>query len=152
MMVDSQQQEKAIWIELVHGPIDTEALCGKLDHPDVGAHGWFHGVTRRKTGDRVTDTLWYQAHEPMAMVQLEKLAEQSRTRFSLSRLVIVHRLGEVPIGQASVVIGCSSPHRPETFAALQWIMDTLKKEIPIWKKELYADGSTEWVHPAAGKS
>jgi molybdopterin synthase catalytic subunit len=83
----------------------------------------------------------------MAIVSLEKLAAAAIERFALCRLVIVHRLGEVPVGEASVVVGCSSAHRRQTFEALAWVMDTLKRETPIWKRETYADGSTEWVHP-----
>ena len=85
----------------------------------------------------------------MALRELEKLADTALREFKLCRLVIVHRLGEVPIGEASIVVGCSSGHRPETFQALAWVMDTLKREIPIWKREIYADGTTEWVHPTA---
>ncbi len=85
----------------------------------------------------------------MAIRELEKLAAAAIEKFSLYHLVIVHRLGDVPVGEASIVVGCSSGHRPETFQALAWIMDTLKREIPIWKRESYADGTTEWVHPTA---
>ena len=145
LMIDREQ----CWIQLVDAPIDIESLRRKVEHDDSGAHGWFLGVTRRTTGDRVTESLSYQAHRPMAHAELEKLAAAAIQRFELLRLVIVHRLGEVPIGQASVVVGCSSPHRGDTFESLAWIMDTLKQEIPIWKRERYIDGSTEWVHPAA---
>lgn len=127
--------------------IDQQYLAEFLDHPDAGAHGWFIGVTRRTTGQRITSHLSYEAHVPMARLELDKLATDAVKRFDLLSLVIVHRLGEVPIGEASVVVGCSSGHRGETFDALRWIMDTLKKEIPIWKRESYADGSKEWVHP-----
>lgn len=137
------------WIALVDAPIVLDTLLGKLDDPDVGAHGWFLGVTRRTTDDRVTDSLSYEAHRPMAMMELTKLADHAVAQFSLHRLVIVHRLGDVPVGEASVVIGCSSAHRVETFDALKWIMDTLKRDIPIWKREAYVDGSTEWIHPDA---
>lgn len=145
-------QNDAIWIELVETPIDQEPLREKVADPDAGAHGWFVGVTRKTTGQRVTSTLSYQAHPSMALRELEKLAQTAMGRYSLRRLVIVHRLGEVPIGAASVVVGCSSPHRPETFQALAWVMDTLKREVPIWKQETYVDGTTEWVHPTGGAS
>lgn len=139
------------WIQIVHSPIDLKELQNKVDYPDAGAHGWFCGVTRRTTadasGERVTETLSYEAHEPMAIRELEKLADQAINRFSLHRVVIVHRLGEVPLGESSVVVGCSSSHRGATFQALAWIMDTLKQQIPIWKRETFVDGSTEWVHP-----
>jgi molybdopterin synthase catalytic subunit len=95
----------------------------------------------------MTSYLSYEAHVPMAERELRRLAEEAVERFHLMRIVIVHRLGEVPIGDASVVVGCSSAHRRETFDALQWIMDTLKQRVPIWKQERYADGTTEWVHP-----
>ena len=140
-------QDERIWIELVETEIDQESLRDKVADPDVGAHGWFVGVTRKTTGQRITDTLSYQAHSRMAIGELRKLAESAIDRFSLARIVIVHRLGEVPVGEASVVLGCSSPHRPQTFEALAWTMDRLKREVPIWKRETYADGSTEWVHP-----
>ncbi len=134
-------------VELVDEPIDAGALASLIGHPDVGAQGWFHGVTRRTTGDQITQTLFYEAHEAMALKELEKLAHDALDRFDLKQIVVVHRLGEVPIGEASVVIGCCSAHRVQTFDALRWIMDTLKKDVPIWKKEHFEDGSTEWVHP-----
>ena len=139
--------EDGPYIELVDQPIQMEALRDRIEHPDGGAQGWFVGVTRRRTGDVVTETLHYEAHNAMAMRELNKLAEAAVKEFSLLRLLIVHRLGEVPIAQASVVVGCSSRHRPETFAALEWIMNRLKKEVPIWKREVYSDGKEEWVHP-----
>ena len=140
-------QRERIWIELVDDVIDQDRLREKLADPDVGAHGWFVGVTRRTTADRITAGLSYQAHREMARRELHRIADDAIERFSLARLVIVHRLGEVPLGQASVVVGCSSSHRPATFQALPWIMDVLKREVPIWKRETYVDGATEWVHP-----
>lgn len=139
--------QDSIWIELVDIRIDVESLRAKIADPDVGAIGWFEGVTRRTTDTRVTERLSYEAHRPMAIAELEKLAIRAVDKFSLHRCVIVHRLGEVPVSEASVVVGCSSPHRPATFEALAWIMDVLKKDVPIWKRELYVDGNTEWVHP-----
>ena len=141
------------YIDIVDGPIDPIALLEKVADPDVGAHGWFYGVTRRTTNKGessetlVTQTLAYEAHRVMANRELEKLADRAINQFDLRHVVIVHRIGEVPIGEASVVVGCSSSHRPATFDALRWIMEVLKQEVPIWKRETYADGSTEWVHP-----
>jgi molybdopterin synthase catalytic subunit len=144
----------AIHIDLVDEPIVMPSSAvlakwmGDTCDPDVGSIVWFFGVTRRNTGARVTDTLFYEAHRPMARKSLEELAEQSREKFDLRSVVIVHRLGEVPVGQASVLVGCSSSHRRESFEALAWIMDELKRVVPIWKRECYADGTNEWVHPA----
>lgn len=140
-------QHAKIVTRIVDGPIDQGSLVEMVGHPDAGAHSWFVGVTRRTTGDRVTSHLSYEAHVPMAERELQQLAVSAVDRFGLLSLVIVHRLGEVPIGEASIVVGCSSGHRKETFAALRWVMDTLKEQIPIWKRERYSDGTTEWVHP-----
>lgn len=139
--------EAAIHVELVSIPIDFPSLQSLLDDPDTGAHGWFLGVTRRTTGDAITQTLHYEANGPMAIAELKRLANEAIGRFGLTRVVLVHRLGEVPIGEASVIVGASSPHRPAAFASLPWIMDELKRDVPIWKRETYQDGSNEWVHP-----
>jgi molybdopterin synthase catalytic subunit len=144
--------DRNTFVQIVDGPIETASLQGKLSDPDVGAHGWFYGVTRRKTTrdevTKITQSLSYEAHRPMALSQLEQLADQAAEKFNLPHVVIVHRLGEVPIGQASVVVGCSSAHRIATFDANQWIMDMIKRDVPIWKQELFEDGSREWVHPS----
>ena len=144
--------DEPVFVELVDDAIDMSRLLGLVADPDVGAHGWFCGVTRkttRKTSDqpKITSLLSYEAHRPMAVSELQALARKSIEKFGLTFVVIVHRLGVVPIGEASVVVGCSSPHRDATFDALRWIMQTLKREVPIWKQETFADGSTEWVHP-----
>ena len=136
-----------LYVALVDHPIVVPSLIDDANDPDVGAIAWFLGVTRRNTGDRVTDTLFYEAHRPMAKRSLEDLANLARERFGLRYTVIIHRLGEVPVGQASVLVGSSSPHRRDSFDALAWIMDELKRVVPIWKRECYADGTTEWVHP-----
>lgn len=141
-----------ILVRLVHSPIDLSQWSEKLDDVDTGAQAWFAGVTRRKTTapdgtTRITKTLHYEAHESMATDQLQQLAEQAKRNHSLTRVVIVHRLGEVPLGQASVLVGCSSAHRRDAFAALPWMMDRLKADVPIWKRETFEDESIQWIHP-----
>jgi len=143
-------------IELQTAAIELSSLQRRLDDPDTGAHGWFLGVTRRKTvtptqGVRTTRTLFYEAHRAMAEAQLRQLAQTAAEQFSLSKVVIVHRLGEVPIAQASVAVGCSAAHRSQVFAAIPWIMDRLKRDVPIWKREHFEDDSTEWVHPTSSE-
>ncbi|GAA5507772.1 molybdenum cofactor biosynthesis protein MoaE [Novipirellula caenicola] len=135
------------YVELTENPIDAGALLTKVGDPDVGAHAWFYGVTRRTTGDRVTSLLSYEAHPSMAVAELKRLAAEAIERFGLNSIVVVHRVGEVPVGEASVVLGCSSAHRKSSFAALPWLMDQIKTDVPIWKRETYADGTTQWVHP-----
>lgn len=134
-------------VELVHGVIDADPLRRFIADPDTGAHAWFEGVTRRMTGTRETVLLSYEAFEPMAKRQLESLALESLGRFGLTAVVISHRLGEVPIGEASIVIGCSAPHRVAALAALPWLMDRIKADVTIWKREHATDGSAAWVHP-----
>ena len=134
-------------VELLDHPIDLASRLAAVSDPDVGSHGWFCGVTRRTTGNRVTHSLHYEAYHPMAERELQRLAAEAAQRFGLKRLLIVHRLGEVPVGEASVVVGCSSPHRDATFQALPWILNELKTQVPIWKRERFSDGSSDWVHP-----
>ncbi len=134
-------------VELVQGVIDTDPLRRFIADPDTGAHAWFEGVTRRMTGTRETVLLSYEAFEPMAKRQLESLALEALGRFGLTAVAISHRLGEVPIGEASIVIGCSAPHRVATLTALPWLMDRIKADVTIWKREHATDGSAAWVHP-----
>ena len=139
-------------VQLVQTPIDIADWYDTLNDVDTGAHAWFAGVTRRKTTSasgavRITKTLHYEAHETMAAEQLRSLADEARRTHSLAAVVIIHRLGEVPLGQASVLVGCGSAHRKDAFAALPWIMDKLKADVPIWKRETFEDESTEWIHP-----
>ena len=139
-------------VRLVSSPIEISQWSPTLDDVDTGAHAWFVGVTRRKTTNdagevRVTKTLHYEAHEPMAVRQLQQIGEHAMQRHSLAQVVIIHRLGEVPIGEASVLVGCGSAHRKDAFAALPWIMDQLKADVPIWKRETFEDESTVWIHP-----
>jgi len=134
-------------VELTHNPIELEPLRQLLVDPDTGAHAWFEGVTRRMTENRQTTDLTYEAFEPMATAKLEELAQQAAASFELSAIVIVHRLGQVGIGEMSIVIGCCSPHRRGVLAALPWVMDRIKLDVPIWKRELFADGESQWIHP-----
>lgn len=144
--------EPAVSVSLVDHPIDLPGLQRLVDDPDVGAHGWFLGVTRRHTSadnETILETaeLTYEAHRKMAVSELRRIADTAITRFGLRRVTIVHRLGCVAIGEASVAVGCSSAHRIATFNALPWMLDQLKRDVPIWKRERYADGSTSWIHP-----
>lgn len=135
-----------IRVEILDEPIQQNLYEGELSHPDVGAHAWFLGVTRRRTGDQITATLHYEAHREMALQQMRVIASEASDMFSLAAVVLIHRLGNVSIGQASVLVGCSSAHRPEVFSALPWIMNRLKSDVPIWKKEIDPQGEGTWVH------
>lgn len=134
-------------VELVDQAIDLPALRNWLRDFDSGAHAWFEGITRRMTGDRQTVRLAYEAFAPMATKQLQHLAQEAAAEFNLRAIAIVHRLGVVPVGEASIVIGCGAAHRAGALAALPWLMDRIKADVAIWKQEQFADGLQQWVHP-----
>lgn len=134
-------------IELTHLPIDSAKAMAGVISPNSGAVVLFLGTTRQWTGDKETTELAYEAYEEMAQVELAKLEAHARETWPIENCLIVHRLGVVPIADASVLVAVSSPHRDAAFAAAKYLIDTLKKDVPIWKKEHWADGTTDWVHP-----
>ncbi len=134
-------------IELTHEPIDTHAITRRAGHSEAGAVVLFLGTTRELTDGRQTVALDYEAYVEMAQRRLSELEAEARRRWPVIECIVVHRLGRVPIGEASVAIAVSTPHRRDAFAACEWLIDSLKRDVPIWKREQWADGTTEWVHP-----
>lgn len=134
-------------VKLTREPIDTSGLLDAAQSPEAGAVVLFLGVARRVTDGRETKELTYDAYESMAVKELQALEVRARERWPLAQCAIVHRLGVVPLGEASVAVAVACPHRQEAFEAGQWLIDTLKQRVPIWKQEHWADGQTEWVHP-----
>lgn len=132
---------------LTHSPIDVAALLAQTGSPRAGAVVLFLGTTREFTGDKQTIRLAYECYPEMAQRTLNDLETEARARWPLEACAIVHRLGKVPAGEASVAIAVAAAHRGDAFAAGQWLIDTLKQIVPIWKEEHWADGSREWVHP-----
>jgi molybdopterin synthase catalytic subunit len=134
---------------LVHEPIDVASLTART--AGDGAVALFVGVVRNENRGREVLRLEYEAYEEMALPLMEEIAAETARRFPVTDVRLVHRLGRMEIGEASVAVAVSSPHRAEAFAACRFAIDTLKARVPIWKKELYADGS-EWLDapPAAG--
>ena len=137
-------------IELTRTKIDTESMLAKARRAEAGAVVLFLGITREMTDGRKTVALDYEAYEQMAERELTHLEAEARQRWPLVECILVHRLGRVPLAEASVALVTSAPHRREAFAAGEWLIDTLKQRVPIWKCEHWADGSTEWVHPGLG--
>lgn len=140
-------------ISLTDDVIDVAACQRTRDaRDDCGAQLWFQGVSRRQTqvnGEtKVTDTLDYEAHHSMAMSELEKLAHQTIDKFGVTWLTVVHRLGSVPPGEVSLLLGIGSPHRREAIDATDWFIEHLKKDVPIWKRETWQSGIQQWVHPS----
>jgi molybdopterin synthase catalytic subunit len=134
-------------IQLNHEPIDSNQALASVQSPHAGAVVLFLGTTREFTAGRQTESLDYESYGEMAASKLEELEQQARQQWALTEVTIVHRLGHLEIGEASVAIAVSAPHRKDAFTAGQWLIDTLKEIVPIWKKENWADGTSEWVHP-----
>ena len=134
-------------IQLNYDPIDSSAVIESVQSPEAGAVVLFLGTTREFTAGRQTESLDYESYGEMALRKLEELEQEARQRWSLTELTIIHRLGHLGIGEASVAIAVSAPHRKDAFTAGQWLIDTLKEIVPIWKKENWADGTSQWVHP-----
>lgn len=131
--------------DLVHVPIDAAALIDAARRPDCGAIDLFLGTTRDHHDGRRVLRLAYEAYEPMALEVLGALERETQERFAIAGCAIVHRLGEVPIGEVSVAVVVSAAHRGPAFEACRWAMDALKRTAPIWKKEFYDDGAAGWV-------
>ena len=109
----------------------------------------FLGTTREWTGENQTEFLEYDAYESMAISEIQKLADEALRRWPIQFVSIVHRLGRVDLSEASVAIVVSSPHRGPSFQAGEWLIDTLKECVPIWKKDCSATGHSTWLHPSA---
>jgi molybdopterin synthase catalytic subunit len=133
------------WVLLQEGPIELEPIVQFVQVPEAGAIDLFVGTTRRWTDGRETVDLYYEAFEEMAVKEIAGLFAETSRKWPVARQVVVHRLGRVAVGEASVVIAVSSAHRNEAFQACRFLIDELKKRVPIWKKERYADDETEWV-------
>lgn len=126
-------------------PIDPAPLVALVAAPAMGAIVTFAGVARDNFGGRSTAFLEYEAYTPMAVRVLEQLAAEARAQWGTGAIAIHHRIGRLAIGETAVLIVVASAHRREAFAAAEWLMDRIKEVAPIWKKEHWADGETEWV-------
>ncbi len=137
-------------IRLEREPINVDGVRAcVLGGDDLGGIVTFEGATRMENdpehGRLVR--LDYQAYEAMALRQMAELAEAARARWPVGRVAIVHRVGAVAPGEVSVMIAVACPHRAEAFEACRWLIDTLKRDVPIWKREVWADEATSWVDP-----
>jgi molybdopterin synthase catalytic subunit len=138
-------------LEIQDDAIDIAGTIAFVADAAVGGIDVFLGTTReeRNSDGRDLIALDYEAYADMAMKQLQQLADTARQHWPIVKLAIVHRIGRVALAEPSVVIAVSCPHRSEAFDACRWIIDTLKKDVAIWKKEIWSDGSGSWVHPTS---
>ncbi len=139
-------------VTLTELPIDAGAVLAEVASNEAGAVVLFLGTTREFTQGRRTQSLDYECYPEMAQRKLAELEAEARRRWPLTGCTIVHRLGHLELGEASIAIAVSSPHRHDAFAAGQWLIDTIKEVVPIWKCENWADGTKEWVHPGMNQN
>ena len=135
------------WIEISPDPLSTDAAVRFVTEPAGGGINVFVGTTRAETRDdgQALAALDYEAYPEMAAEQMRDLAQRARVRWPLLKIAILHRIGRVDVGSPSVVIAVSTAHRAAAFTACHWLIDSLKAEVAIWKKEIWADGTASWV-------
>jgi molybdopterin synthase catalytic subunit len=134
-------------VSLTHGIIDYHALTEQVRRPDCGAVVTFLGTVRDLTDGKTTVALDYEAYPGMAEKKMAEIERDTRQRWPVGEIAMVHRLGHLDVGDVSVAVAVSCPHRAEAFEACRYAIDRLKELVPIWKKENWADGTSEWVHP-----
>jgi len=136
-------------IQLTREIIEHHALTDAVRRGDCGAVVTFLGTVRDLTGERMTVALDYEAYAGMAAKKLAEIEHETRARWPVGEMILVHRLGHLAVGDISVAVAVSCPHRAQAFEACRYAIDRLKELVPIWKKENWDDGSTQWVHPGA---
>ena len=132
------------FFEITTAPIDVAAVARRVVLPQCGASVTLDGYAREWTKGRRTLYLVYEAYEPMALTEMNRLAAQAHEKFDIAHIGVVHRTGRLEIGETSVVISVSAPHRAAAFAGCEWAIRELKRTVPIWKKEVFEDGEV-WV-------
>jgi molybdopterin synthase catalytic subunit len=135
-------------IAITDQPIDVDAAIAAAQSERAGAVNVFIGTVRNHAARRTVVRLEYEAYDKMALKKMEEVAAEARRRWPVEKVAVVHRKGVLQIGEVAVVIAVSTPHRRESFEACQYIIDTIKQVVPIWKKEVYENGET-WIaaHP-----
>ena len=135
-------------IQLLTTPLSISACEAFVESPEVGGAVIFIGTVRNKTGQKAVTRLEFETYAPMAIREMEKIAQRALSTFSVNKISIHHRIGILDIGEVPVVIAVSAPHRGAAFDACEFCIDELKKTVPIWKKEVFEDGEV-WVaaHP-----
>ena len=131
------------WI--TRAPIDAARLLADVVSPADGAALLFWGVVRNENDGREVSELEYSAYAGMAVHEMRRIAAEASERFGTGAIHVVHRIGMLAVGEASVAIAVASPHRGEAYDASRYVIEELKRRVPVWKREGYVDGHTEWV-------
>jgi molybdopterin synthase catalytic subunit len=134
---------------IVTEPIDTAAVLREVQSPAHGASILFVGSVREENDGKSVDGMDYTAYEAMAQREMASIAREAAENFSGTFVIIVHRIGELAIGEASVAVATSHAHRDEAYSASRYAIEQVKARVPIWKREHYADGTREWIDPTA---
>ena len=134
-------------IEITQAVIDHAALTDRVRSGSAGAVVTFLGTVREVTGDRHTASLDYEAYPEMAERKMREIESEARARWPIIDAALVHRIGHLELGEVSVAIAVSCPHREQAFEACRFLIDRVKEVVPIWKRENSAHGESEWVHP-----
>lgn len=142
-----QSLTERLRLEITPDPIDL-SVVSQVATPMDGAVVTFLGVVRGATEGRAVTGLDYEAYDEMAVKEMKRIAEEAVAKWAVSKIAIIHRTGSLEVGDVSVAIVVSAPHRGEAFDACEFLIDTLKVSVPIWKKELFEDGSSSWVEHA----
>jgi molybdopterin synthase catalytic subunit len=134
-------------IHLTADAIDHAHLTEQVRRPGCGAVVTFLGTVRDLTDGRTTTALDYEAYPEMALKKMAEIEQDTRSRWPVGDMMMVHRLGHLDVGEVSVAVAVSCPHRAQAFEACRYAIDRLKEIVPIWKKENWGDGTSEWIHP-----
>lgn len=139
------------WVKLTLDPLDVAAAAGFVATAEAGGIDLFLGTTRAETNPagQELEALDYEAYAEMALGQMLELTRRVRNRWPVVKSVLHHRIGRVAVTEPSVIIAVATPHRADAFEACRWLIDALKKDVAIWKREAWADGTATWVHSAA---
>ncbi|HEV3152996.1 MAG TPA: molybdenum cofactor biosynthesis protein MoaE [Candidatus Baltobacteraceae bacterium] len=136
---------------IVRAAIDVDALTAQIRSDACGGVVTFAGVVRERADDgRAVHGLSYEAHESMALAEFERIAAEARERFGDCRIGVVHRIGDLEIGEVAVAVVVAAPHRAQAFDACEYVIDEVKARAPIWKQEHYTGGASEWKHNDCG--
>jgi molybdopterin synthase catalytic subunit len=138
-------------VQLTRDPIDYAAVVERVRSTRSGAVVLFLGTVREMSEGRSVDGLTYEAHVEMARRTIEGILDEAAARWPLDSAAVVHRWGELALGDVAVAVAAASAHRAPAFESARWIMDRIKESAPIWKQEHWRDGGASWVHPAASE-
>jgi len=139
-------------VAIVRTPLDPSALLAEVAGAAHGASVLFVGTVREINEGRAVGGIEYTAYESMAARELDAIVAEAASRFETDAIVVEHRIGALAVGDASVVIAVAHPHRAQAYDASRYVIEELKRRVPIWKREAYVDGTREWVDPTATRT